>query len=148
VTFDELMEYLTVAKRLDDRDVITDCPVHGGSDSLHISEVGGRVLAHCFNPACGAGLPEVEKALAASAEPVTVRRSTRRPARRERMGDVAAATKEGSESPPLPPTSMLDWAAERSGVTRGELDALALPLANSGAMLKFRQPSGAKVRER
>ncbi len=36
------------------RDWMTNCPVHGGSDSLHVEEKGGKVLVYCFVEGCGA----------------------------------------------------------------------------------------------
>lgn len=35
------------------RSCFVACPVHGGSDSLHLTEKDGTVLAHCFADDCG-----------------------------------------------------------------------------------------------
>lgn len=45
------------------RDYFTRCPVHGGSDSLHITEKNGKALIKCFNNTCNAGYREVVEAL-------------------------------------------------------------------------------------
>lgn len=65
--FDWFIEHgLTVAREDSStpgaRDVFTNCPVHGGSDSLHLTEKNGKVLvAPCFS--CGAKYAEVVAAL-------------------------------------------------------------------------------------
>lgn len=74
------------------RDWMTRCPVHDGSDSLHIEEKRGRVLVHCFNGDCeasekGKGLPLVVRALEAEEGDATPPRVIRR---RRDAGDPMA----------------------------------------------------------
>lgn len=66
---DWYLERLSPAKWMEEsegsRDLMTNCPVCGGSDPLHLTERRGKVLGHCFS--CSSKLPEVAQAL--DAEP-------------------------------------------------------------------------------
>jgi hypothetical protein len=56
------------------RDAHVSCPVHGGSDSLHLTEKGGKVLLKCFASDCT--IQEVIDALDGSA-PISISRKKR-----------------------------------------------------------------------
>ena len=124
--FDWFAEHLTVAiwndKAPGSRDVMTNCPVHGGSDSLHITEKNGRALvAPCF--ACGAKYAEViaaidgdepEEAQSASAPeeqagPVVIRR------KRRTAAEVSASVEQSSDP--------MQWYADYCGVSLDWLEA-------------------------
>lgn len=109
------------------RSFFGQCPVHGGSDSFHVTEKNGKGQVHCFGceakyqailDALESGSGESPEALQASqSEPqelVVVRRSSA-----------------GSRG------SALDWCAQRVGLDRASLDALALPLSEEGDVLVF-----------
>lgn len=131
------------------------CPVHGGSDSLHLTEKNGKALAHCF--ACGADAVQVAEALdgAGDTEPdpepddeptddaqtVTIRKR----GRRARAKAPSAAADVGS-TPTASTTSPLDWMAARCGLERTVLDALGLPLSEHDGQLVFEFPTGSKLR--
>ena len=56
MTFDWWLDRIDVARwnneTLGSRDLHAACPVHGGSDSLHITETTDKVLVHCFATGC------------------------------------------------------------------------------------------------
>lgn len=105
------------------------CPVHGGSDSFHVTEMNGQAKVHCFG--CSAKYAEIVAAIdepAASQTPsepaITVTRRSRR-------------STEESVSP-------LDWCASRCGMTRDQLDDLELPLSQTTDRLVFEFDGRAK----
>jgi hypothetical protein len=123
------------------------CPVHGGSDSLHVTEKNGKALVKCF--ACDADvfavtaaletLPEQEPEERNGHAPVTITRSrggARKPGRRS----TSAAQERGVRPPAASTTSPLDWMASRCAITRAELDDLALPLSEQEGFLVFDFP--------
>lgn len=129
------------------------CPVHGGSDSLHLTEKNGKALAHCF--ACGADAVGVAEALESgesggsideeddpSENVIAIKRGRReRSETRERLERRGSSDDEGST--PSASTTPLDWMAARCGLTRAELDALDLPLSEREQFLVFEFPNGA-----
>ena len=144
--FDWFVSRLEVAKwndeRPGERDCLTNCPVHGGSDSLHLTEKNGKALVRCFNPACGAkyqdvvdaleGVSDREEEIEEEAAAVTITRRGRRasPAKAQaEAGDVG--------STPTASTTPLDWAAARCSMTRKELEALGLPVAETRDAVAF-----------
>lgn len=133
------------------------CPVHGGSDSLHVTEKNGKALAHCF--ACGADAVQVAEALesggsidevsesiddtSGSSEPViTIARGRKGPTP---AAKAVTRKRAGTRGVRLPAASInpLDWMAARCGIDRAELDALVLPLSDAGGRLVFDWPNGA-----
>ena len=119
------------------------CPVHGGSDSLHVTEKNGKPLITCF--ACGADIFAVTEAIENAPEPeeeepvtapVTITRRKR--GRRVRSEDPDSGTTDDVGSTPTASTiSPLDWMAGRCALTRDELDGLELPLSEDGKYLIF-----------
>lgn len=119
------------------------CPVHGGSDSLHVTEKNGKALITCF--ACGADIFAVTEQLEnlqvvhEDDEPVTAPVTiTRTRGRRGRSGapNGGPPDDEGS-TPSASIISPLDWMAGRCALTRDELDKLDLPLSEDGKYLIF-----------
>lgn len=125
------LERLEVAEWKDEtpgsRDAMTNCPVCGSADNLHITEMNGKALVKCFSAGCNTqkfysslveALDTGEVAIEAPSAVVT-NRST---------GALAATAL--SVSP-------LDWAASRCGMTRDQLDSLNLPLSEAEGDLFF-----------
>lgn len=87
------------------RDWMTRCPVHGGSDSLHLTEAkDGKALVKCFG--CGARYREVVTALEAESDGTRATESvvTTKPARRPAYspaGDLVSYQDGGRWVPPL-----------------------------------------------
>jgi hypothetical protein len=126
------------------------CPVHGGSDSLHVTEKNGKALMKCF--ACDASVFEITEALESQpeadeepSEPVRIVRRGRRASPGGAQGTPAGNV---GSTPTASTTSPLDWMAERCGLTRKQLDDLGLPLAEEGGFVVFQFPgvNGAKLR--
>lgn len=122
--FEELLDQLQVAQWKDEavgqRDAMVECPVHGGSDSGHLSERNGKALYHCFS--CGAGMPELLEALEQSDE-----REGREAL--ERFRDARLRAKQAKTSapgpkaaPPVPGESPLDWYSAYVRVPRDVLE--------------------------
>lgn len=151
--FEWFEERLDIAKWNDhaagSRDVHASCPVHGGSDSLHITERNGKALVKCF--ACGADYSAVVEALETGAEPepapkaVTITRTKGARGKPAAAADTSNAGTGGSTPPRLHQTP-LDWAAARCGITRAELDALNLPIGETGDAVVFDFPTARKLR--
>jgi len=121
------------------------CPVHGGSDSLHITEKNGRALLKCF--ACDATAMTITEALNGVAEPESPVRITRRGRAISMTTAQAAAVEEGgSLPPPRPRQSPLEWMAQRCGLTLEELTKLDLPLSETSDSVVFEFPTSKKVR--
>ncbi len=122
--FDWLAERLDIARWNDStsgrRDVHAECPVHGGSDSLHITEKTGKTLVKCLNPVCGAGYRQVVENLeAAEATPIRITRTKRRSA----------------TAKPIPADAKADplgWYAAYCGVERAFLDDFPLSATADG----------------
>ena len=120
------------------------CPVHGGSDSLHVTEKNGKALITCF--ACGADafavqaqLEKLEQADDEDDDPVTQPVTIIRRGRRGRSGRSAAKADSPDDVGSTPTASIrpMDWMAGRCGLTREELDALKLPLSEDGGYVVF-----------
>ena len=108
------------------RSFFAGCPVHGGSDSLHVTEKNDKALVKCFG--CDAKYGDIVDALESGVdrtETVTV------PTISRKAGSRAARTAVSSTVTPL------DWCATRCGMSRKELDELALPLSEEGDLLVF-----------
>lgn len=108
------------------------CPVHGGSDSFHVTRFGNdEAKVYCFG-GCGATkdfAEALEAVLQVDSEPgITV--------------SFAPRQARGSGLSPL------DWCALRTGMTREELDALALPLREDGEWLVFEFDGRAEKRRK
>ncbi len=84
------------------REWMTRCPVHSGSDSLHVQEKNGKALIHCFG--CEAGYREVVAALEAEEDGDSAEVATQ-------SDEYAPA---GSESTPRTPTVLLPGRGEQS----------------------------------
>lgn len=101
------------------------CPVHGGSDSLHVTEKNDKALVKCFG--CSAKYAELVDA-AESGEPEEPAGS----------GSVITVTRKKrtsvSQANDLSP---LEWCADRCGMTLDELVQLGLPLSERGDRLIF-----------
>jgi hypothetical protein len=133
------------------------CPVHGGSDSLHVTERNGKALAHCF--ACGADAVQVAEALQNEDSTNSTQESDQDLApsderhnsvrivrgRRARSATPDGGTDDDS-TPSASTTSPLDWMAARCDLTREQVDALDLPLSERDGRLVFEFPTGAKLR--
>lgn len=150
--FDWFLSRLEVARQDSERDVFTNCPVHGGSDSLHVTEKNGKALVRCMAQQCRyqdivAALEGHEIELEDDTDesedglPTIVRvRHGRRTERQviepsEQVGDP------------------LDWAAEYCGVDRAFIDTLPMVAVNhevgfcfGDKPLKFRAAGGKKFR--
>ncbi len=109
------------------RSFFGSCPVHGGSDSFHVTEKNGKAQVHCFG--CGAKYNEIVDALDTETE-------------------VTAEASQATESEPTQllvvrrnkstqPGTALDWCAQRVGISRETLDALNLPLSEEDNTLVF-----------
>ena len=155
--FDWFADRLDLAKwesqEAGSRSAFFGCPVHGGSDSLHISEKNSAALVHCFS--CSAGYVEVVEALEGTdteepeekAAPVRIKR-------RGRVVDLQSVEVEpdrvagetGGSTPPRLHQKPLDWLATRCGLTRAQLEALDLPLSETADMVVFEFPNARKLR--
>lgn len=108
----------------DGNEFFAACPVHGGSDSFHVTRVkDDEALVYCFG-GCG-GTKDFVAALEA-AEPAPKIDSAK-------VIEVSFAPRQSDE----PGASPLDWCAQRTGMTRAELDAMNLPLREDGDWLVF-----------
>lgn len=154
--FDWFEERLDVAKWNDhtegERDVHAHCPVHGGSDSLHVTERYGKALVKCFS--CGATYKEVVEALEEGTEEksdtsasVTITRTKGASGKAAGSAQKAKDAATGGSTPPRLHQTPLDWAAERCGLTRGELDALNLPISETDDSVVFEFPNARKGRQ-
>lgn len=124
------------------------CPVHGGSDSLHVTEKNGKALITCFG--CGADIFAVTEQLENAPEsdegdapPVTITRTRGRRVRPSSHRWEASRTEQNGDEGSTPSASTispLDWMAGRCALTRDELDALDLPLLEEGHYLIFDFP--------
>lgn len=94
--FDWFIDRLEVARWNNNapgtRDAHAECPVHGGSDSLHVTEKkNGKALINCFS--CGVGYAEVvaaiEDAAPVAASTVKLRKAGPRPAYAPTGAEVA-----------------------------------------------------------
>lgn len=134
-TFDWFAGQLDVAtwesQTVGARSVFTNCPVHGGSDSLHITETGTGALVHCF--ACQAGKTAVIAALDGVAED-------------EDEDDDATALTVAPRSPAPRAEKPLDWLAGYVGVPREFLDHV--PVAEHGDRVAFVFGDGMPVKLR
>lgn len=149
--FDWFISRLEVARQDSERDVFTNCPVHGGSDSLHVTEKNGKALVRCMAQQCRyqdivAALeghevePEDDSDESEDGLPSIVR------VRRGRRTDRQMAE-------PVEPGDPLDWAAKYCGVDRAFIDTLPLVAVGhevgfcfGDTPLKFRAAGGKKFR--
>jgi len=144
MTFSWFLERLDVARweseQAGARSAFVNCPVHGGSDSLHITEKNGKALIKCFG--CEADAVAVQEALEAEPQDIVPKPRGRRVSPFSTGHHAAADGDEGST--PSASITPLDWLAERCSITRAELDALNLPLAEHDNLVGFDFPeSGA-----
>jgi hypothetical protein len=94
------------------------CPVHGGSDSLHVTEKGTKTLVKCFG--CEATYDEIVAAIEGiEATPIKITRTTRRASSRKVVPSDAKA-------------DPLAWYAAYCGVAREILDGLPLAATPDG----------------
>jgi hypothetical protein len=107
------------------------CPVHGGSDSLHVTEKNGKALLKCF--ACTANALEITAAL----DVETTKPIVARPTRKKLNGVSPAAKQTGSP---------LTWMAERCAVSRQQLDGMHLPLSETEDAVVFEFANARKLR--
>lgn len=121
--FDWFSDRLEVARWISDapgkRDAFFNCPVHGGSDSLHIEEKGGRTVVYCFAEQCKYG--DIVATLDDSEDrpwPHLVKRSDTRSVRRRPPVDATA--------------DPLGWYAAYCGVPRALLDTLPISAKADG----------------
>lgn len=127
-----------------------NCPIHGGSDSLHVTEKNGKALLNCF--ACQAAPAAITEALESlpesteDEEPVTIKRGGERARRGRKL--LARPSADAGSIPATSTTSPLEWMAERCGLTSQQLAALNLPLSEEGSNLVFEFPgaNGRKLR--
>lgn len=124
-----------------------NCPVHGGSDSLHVTEKNGKALLNCF--ACGASVTAITEAIEDATpeepvepdvEPVTVTRTSKRTSgARGRKQDEPGA-RGASRGVRLSPasTNPIEWMAQRCGLTAKDLKDF--PLSAVGDELAFEFP--------
>ena len=128
--FDWFIDRLGVAERKAEapgrRDVMAPCPIHDGSDSLHVTEKDGKVLVTCLNPTCPANERGkayrlvVEAIETAEATPIRITRS---------------AGHRRSSGTPVPADAKADplgWYAAYCGVAREVLDSLPLSATAEG----------------
>lgn len=125
------------------RDVMAACPVHGGSDSLHVTEKNGKAALHCFG--CSASYEDLVTAVEdaeveSTPEPedkpagFKVARGRRvRSARKVRGPEqtAAGADDEGS-TPSASITDPLEWYAGYCGVERSLLESLGVNATADG----------------
>lgn len=127
------------------------CPVHGGSDSLHVTEKNGKALLKCF--ACEATALDITATLeeinGATEEPIPLSSVKARPVA-SRTTDPKRQTSRGSSTSVsttgTPNVKPLTWMAERCAMTRAELDAMRLPLDETDDEVVFEFPNAQKFR--
>lgn len=137
--FDWYLERLDVARWESEepgsRSGFFNCPVHGGSDSLHVTEKNGRALLKCFG--CDASpmdvTSELESGTVEQPEEATVPFSPRPRGRRGRPGG-AQGTPAGDvgSTPTASITDPLQWYADYCGVTVELLAELGVTVTEDG----------------
>lgn len=151
--FDWYGDRLEVAKwesqEVGSRSGFFNCPVHGGSDSLHITEKNGKALLNCF--ACGASVMAITEAIEdgpkteTEAVPIRVRKVAG--ARGRRQDEPGARGAERGVRLPAASTNPLAWMAARCGLTEDQLLGMKLPLSVENGKLAF-EFAGAGVKLR
>lgn len=160
-SFDWFLERLELARwesqTPGSRSGFFNCPIHGGSDSLHISEQNSAALVHCFG--CSAGYSEVVEVLggdtdeadeAPKAATLSIRRRTR--GRVEDPKPVGPGDDQGEGTAGSTPARLhhkvkpLAWMAERCGLTLKTLLDLKLPLSETDDAVVFEFPNAKKIR--
>lgn len=127
--FDWFLERLDVAKKLGDRDVMTNCPVHGGSDSLHVTEKNGKALVRCMAQQCP--YADIVSALEDGGEATE---SDEVPEDADTPVPTVTRRSRGSKGPtPMsefrgedPETAPLDWLADYTGIPREMIATLGV----------------------
>src|SRR4051812_28396450 len=121
--FDWFLDRLTVAKWEDEsvgeRSAFFNCPVHGGSDSLHITEKNSKALVKCFG--CGASYRQVVDSLeTGEAPPADDVRSTPRArvVRRRRLASSESTDGTGGSTPPRVHQDPVEWTARRCAMAK------------------------------
>ncbi len=128
--FDYFLERLELARWINEtpgkRDAMFGCPVHGGSDSLHVTEMNGRGLVNCFAEKCP--YEDIIEAIESpseeepEAEPpsVTITRRRGRVDRAKSSDGESTGKTNGQRGVRLPAASTKDpktWLLERCGIT-------------------------------
>ncbi len=109
------------------RSFFGSCPVHGGSDSLHVTEKNGKGAVFCFG--CQASYQQIVDAL----DTVSEVDSQASQATENEPPQLLVVRRSSSSQP----GTALDWCAQRVGITRAALDALKLPLSEDDNILIF-----------
>lgn len=128
------------------------CPVHGGSDSLHVTEKNGKALLKCF--ACEATALDITASLEEIIDvqeapaPLTARAvSTGSDAGTTAVKRRISRGVRGQDSTVVTPNVRpLAWMAERCAMTRDELVALNLPLSETDDAVVFEFANAQKLR--
>lgn len=116
------------------RSFFGQCPVHGGSDSFHVTEKNGKAQVHCFG--CSAKYSDVLAALDTDLEGDS---GAPQASQREPKPIVVVRRSSGRKD-----ASPLAWCAQRCGMGLDELLALDLPLSEEGDRLVFEFDGRAK----
>lgn len=146
--FDWFLDRLEVARWVSEepgkRDALTNCPSHGGSDSLHVTEKNGKALVRCFAQQCR--YEDIVEALevGGSVDEPEEKSATQTPARKRRRVSVGKAQ-------PARPRAGKDprqWLLERCNLVEVEelLDAARLPLSFTQSEVVFEFPEARKLR--
>lgn len=140
--FEWFLDRLTVAKWEDEsagaRSAFFNCPVHSGSDSLHVTEKNGKALVKCFG--CGASYRQVVDTLETgeTAGDADVRSAPRaRAVRRRRLASSESTGGAEGSTPSRAHQDPLEWTARRCAMARQELEDLGLPLSYTADGVAF-----------
>lgn len=124
-TFQWFKDRLEIARETGPGDFHANCPVHGGSDSLHVTEKNGKALVRCLAEGCAyrdivAALEAApEDGETASVPTITRRRRTAR-----------QLAEDGEQVPQV--ADPLQWYADYCGVSRADIEAFGITATADG----------------
>lgn len=139
--FDWYLERLDVARweseETGSRSGFFNCPVHGGSDSLHVTEKNGRALLKCFG--CDATPMDITSELESGnveeqpeEAPISFQPRGRRVRSGTRGGSTARTADDVGSTPTASITDPLQWYADYCGVNTELLSGLGVTVTSDG----------------